>query len=478
MTRRAPSLARASTRPAPTGWGRLPASLACLAVLAFGLSILAACAVIDPLNRETCISLVPALEGPDARVTVLAVAETPERRDNLRVRYRVEVPGSPGRVTDLVCAFGDETGSGDRRALLGVRTADGDLGPSRLYFLKRFWLGDPAALADSATRIVVDPAADPHGLTTLPADAALWLQRGVDALAPCALYALLGLACSLIWGLVGRVNFAFGDIATLGAYGALIGALAVEAAGFGEGGAMVAGGLVVAVAVTAAWGAVLGRVVFEPLAFRTTRPLLVATVGLSIVLQEFIARSQGARDRFLPPILNRPLMVADGPFPVMVTPMRLLIAALATVAVVAVLGVWPRTRFGRAWRAVADDRAMARLLGIDPARVLVVTFALSAALAALAGAVLTLAFGGTSFAMGTLLGLKAVVAAVVGGIGSLPGGALGGLLLGLGETLWSAVFGEEWRDVAVLAALAAVLMFRPAGLLGTAAALEEPDLDR
>jgi branched-chain amino acid transport system permease protein len=224
--------------------------------------------------------------------------------------------------------------------------------------------------------------------------------------------------------------------------------------------------VLVAVAVGASWGAVLGRVVFVPLAAGPAQPVLIATVGLSIALQEFVARSQGARDRFLEPLLDHPRLLADGPFTVMVTPMRLLVVAMALAATVSVLAVLPRTRLGRDWRAVAEDAATARLFGVDPARVLIASFALASMLAALAGAILTLAYGGTSFHMGTMLGLKAVVAAVVGGIGSLPGTALGGVAVGAVEALWSAAFGIEWRDAAVLSLLVVFLIFRPTGLLG------------
>jgi branched-chain amino acid transport system permease protein len=443
-------------------------------LLAVGLS---GCANVDLLTRDTCLSILPALEPADTRLVVDAV-ETPDGRpDDIRLVYRAERDGA-SRAGEVVCSFGDDSRSGDRRGLLAVRDARGALGPARLYFLKRFWLGDQTLVGEALARVEVAAAARPRGLTTLSRGPALVLQRAIDATVPAALYALLGLACSLVWGLLGRVNFAFGDIATLGAFSALVTAVGVEAAGIGGPGLVVGLAILAAVAVTGLWGAVLGRIVYRPLAFRAGWPLLVATVGLSIALQEFVARSQGARERFLPPMLNRPWLVADGPLTVTVTPMRVVVAGLAVTLVVLVLVVWPKTRFGRDWRAVADDRRMASLLGVDPTRVLVATFALSAGLAAVAGAILTLAFGGTSFSMGTLYGLEAVVAAILGGVGSLPGAALGGLLLGLGETVWSSVFGDEWRHVAVLALLAATLIFRPTGLFGTPAALEEDDCDR
>ena len=435
------------------------------ALLLLPLVLLAGCAVVDPLSRDTCLQALPALEADDAHITVTAVDPDPAEAKNIRITYRVDDGRGPRRKF-LVCAFGIDAAAGDTRALVGLRDHHGVMSDARFYMLRRFWLADPVASAEAASRVTIEPGARPRGLVTLPIEAARVLQGAVDAGAPAALYALLALACALIWGLVGRIVFAFGDIAMLGAYGALIGAILTGMLGVGAAGPLVAVALLVAVAVGVSWGAALGRSIFVPLAFRASRPLLVATVGLSIGLQEFVARAQGARDRFLEPLFNHPRLVADGPFPVMVTPMRLLVVALAIAATVAVVAVFPRTRFGRAWRAVADDVVAARLLGIDPARVLVLTFALASGLSALAGAILTLAYGGTSFHMGTILGLKAVVAAVVGGIGSLPGAVAGGVLVGVMESVWSTAFGIEWRDTAVLSLLAVFLIFRPTGLFG------------
>ncbi len=457
-------LSQGSSSPRARGEGRLGVALRVLVLLP--LLFLAACAVVDPLTRDTCISVLPAVEQPGARLTLVAAEPDPARPGNVRLTYTVATGGHPPYLRHLVCAFGIDGASGDRRALLGVRTGAGEMNEARFFILKRFWLADPVAVAEGLSRVTIDPGSVSRGLVTLPPTVALRLQQLIDAGAPAALYALLAIACALIWGLVGRINFAFGDIAMLGAWGALIGALLIEGLGIAAVGPLVGVALVAAAVIGAAWGGVLGRVVYAPLAFRAAQPLLIATVGLSIALQEFVARSPGARDRFLKPLMNEPRLVADGPFTVLVTPMHLLVVGLSLAVAVAVLAIFPKTRFGRDWRAVADDATMARLLGIDPSRVLVGTFALASALAGIAGAILTLAWGGTSFHMGTMLGLKAVVAAVVGGIGSLPGAALGGLLVGLVEAAWTAAFGSEWRDTAVLSLLVVVLVFRPAGLLG------------
>jgi len=131
-----------------------------------------------------------------------------------------------------------------------------------------------------------------------------------------------------------------------------------------------------------------------------------------------------------------------------------------------VLWAMARTAFGRAWRAIADDPLMARLVGIDAGRVAVLTFSLSAALAGLAGGMVALHYGHASYGAGTIVGLKALAAALLGGIGSLPGAAAGGVLIGLAEVFWSATMPVEWRDVVILAALVAFLVLRPEGLFG------------
>ena len=457
----------------PRGEGTALGALRLLLVFLL-FPLLAACAVVDPLSRETCIAVLPAIEAADAHLVLVSARVAPDEPDAVRLVYRVHDHHGDHREA-VTCAFGREGAAADRRSLVGVRDRRGVMSDARLYMLKRFWLADPKTWSEALARVEIAPGAVPRGLVTLPAEAGRVLQTVVDAAAPASLYALLALGCTLIWGLVGRVVFAFGDIAMLGAYGALIGALAAGGFGVAAAGPLIAVAVVTALAIGASWGGMLGRTVFAPLAFRAAQPMLIATVGLSIALQEFVARSQGARDHFLAPMLDTPRLVADGDFTVLVTPMRLLVVALTLAAVVAVLVVFPRTRFGRAWAAVADDPLMARLLGLDPTRVLIATFALASMLAALAGAVLTLAYGGTSFHMGTMLGLKAVVGAVVGGIGSLPGAALGGLLIGLVETGWSAVFGIEWRDAAVLSLLVAVLIFRPHGLLGRGEATRHGD---
>lgn len=441
---------------------RLPRILRLLLV-PLALMVLAACSRVDPLMREACIAAVPALEEGAAPITILAVEAT-ERTDVVRVRYRSMIGGP--HLHEIACAFGEEVGGSGRRDLVGIRTEQGVLPLARLFVLRRFWLGDPSARAAGLERVEIAPEARPRGLVTVPAEVGLRLQQGLDALAPAALYALLGLSCTLIYGLVGRIVFFLGDLAMLGAFAALTTAVGLIGGEGAETIALVPVTILAAAAVVGAWGRAIGRGVVAPLAFRAATPILVAAVGLSIALEEFVARAQGVRDLHLPPPAGAPLLIADGPFDVYVTPMRAVMVVVALACVAATVWIFPKTRLGRDWRAVADDAEMARLLGIDPLRVLAASFGLAGALAGIGGALQVLAWGGVSFHMGTALGVKAVIAAILGGIGSLPGAALGGLALGFVEAAWTAAFGADWRDVAVFALLVVALLWRRDGLLG------------
>jgi branched-subunit amino acid ABC-type transport system permease component len=168
-------------------------------------------------------------------------------------------------------------------------------------------------------------------------------------------------------------------------------------------------------------------------------------------------------------MLNVPTAVARaGDFVVTVTPAALGAVAASLLAAGAVLWLMQKSRFGRAWRACADDAGAAELLGIDRGAVLLKTFALASATAGLAGYVLTVYYGSVGYAGGIVLGLKALLAAVVGGIGSVPGAFLGGLLLGGTEAAWSALFPIEFRDLAIFSLLVAMLVLRPNGLFGFA----------
>jgi branched-chain amino acid transport system permease protein len=188
---------------------------------------------------------------------------------------------------------------------------------------------------------------------------------------------------------------------------------------------------------------------------------------MSIVLQNYVQILQGAKIKTLPPIVvgGFTVLERDG-FAVTLSYLQIIILVLTVALMAGFSKVISSTPLGRAQRACEQDRRMAGLLGVNVDRTISLTFVMGAGLAAVAGVFVTLYYGVIDFYIGFLAGLKAFTAAVLGGIGSLPGAMLGGMLIGLIEAFWSAYFTLEYKDVAVFAILVIVLIFRPTGLLG------------
>lgn len=452
---------------------------AALLVVAAGISAIALIVNADPQQAYLCEALVPVLEPADAQVTLNRVSVDSDGQ-RVGVLYRVQWAPKADRprrieVHHITCHFAGNGFDTNRLVLMSVETSHGPLTETQLLFLNRRWVGDAEALSTAQTRLEREGQARPQGLMRLDPATAYFVQQVVNAGAPTALYALLALAYSLVYGLTNRINLAFGEIATIGAYGALIGIYMVVMFGATSVALGVPLALILAAAIAGGNGAVIGRIAFLPLLGRSTQAMLVATIGLAVAIEEFIARTQGVEERWLQPILADPHVIASGPFEVVVTTMQLVVTGTSASVAVILLVALRFSRFGRAWRAVADDRFMARMIGIDVDRLIVVSFALASCLAGIGGALLTLHYGGASFALGTAFGLKALVAAIVGGIGSLGGALIGGLTLGLIEAVWSAYEPIVWRDGFVFILLAIFLVLRPDGILGTRRAIEERD---
>ena len=286
----------------------------------------------------------------------------------------------------------------------------------------------------------------------------------LDGLPLSAIYALLAAAYSLVYGLIGRINFAFGELAAAGGYGAAMTALAL--AGFGPV-PLLGAAFVLAAIVAAGWGFASARAVFIPLRHARGQQALVATVGLALFLQELLRLAQGDRTSWMSPALNQPFALARaGEFVAVATPMTFVASAVALGVGLGLVIIFRWTRMGREWRAYADDPLAAELLGVSPTATTTRAFVLSGALAGLAGAIMTAAYGAVGYGLSATLTLKALAAAVVGGIGSLPGAFLGGLVIGVVEAGWSALFPIDDRDLAVYALLVLFIALRPSGLVG------------
>jgi branched-chain amino acid transport system permease protein len=224
---------------------------------------------------------------------------------------------------------------------------------------------------------------------------------------------------------------------------------------------------------TAIYGWTVERLAYRPLRGSFRLAPLISAIGTSIFLQNYVQILQGAREKPMPPLVEGGFTVFEsGGFAVRLSYLQLLIILLTLALMAGFTTLIATTSLGRAQRACAQDMRMAALLGIDVDRVISTTFVMGAALAAVAGLMVTLYYGVVDFFIGFLAGVKAFTAAVLGGIGSLPGAMLGGILIGLIEAFWSGYFSVEYKDVSVFVVLILVLVFRPTGLLG------QPELEK
>lgn len=428
------------------------------------LLLLASCAPLDTEQVRLCRLVLPALHPPQTAFRETGVAAT-DSGSGVRIDYEASEPDNRTFIGRhwATCRFGGTALTRARLVLVGVDTDRSALSDVRLLYLNRFWLDAFAATADTETATPTVP--------NVPRALAYAAQQLVNAIALCAIYALLATAYALIYGLIGRLNLAFGEIAVVGAYGAIGGVTAAVALGLTDPIGALALAFVIAAALAALWSFVVGAVVVAPLhaRFRAGQPILVATIAVAIAIQEFLRLSQGAQDRWLPPLFNAPLaLMRAGSFVVTVTPMQIAVALIALAAAGAVLLLLAKSRFGREWRAFADDPDIVALFGVSRQKLIATTFVLAGLMAGLSGWIVAVYYGNVGFSMGTMLGLKALVAAVVGGIGSVPGAFLGGILVGLIEAAWSAYFDLDFRDIVVFSLMIVMFVLRPGGLLGYA----------
>jgi branched-chain amino acid transport system permease protein len=225
--------------------------------------------------------------------------------------------------------------------------------------------------------------------------------------------------------------------------------------------------LVVSMGLTAVWGWTIERIAYRPLRGSFRLAPLITAIGMSIILQNFVQVTQGARVKPLPPIVSGGYAVYErNGYTVHLSNIQIVIMVTTVVLMTIFTIMISRTALGRSQRACEQDAKMAALLGVDVDRTISVTFLVGAALAAVAGVMFLLYYGVIDFYIGFNAGIKAFTAAVLGGIGSLPGAMLGGLLIGMIEVFWSAYFSVEYKDVAAFSLLAITLIFLPSGLLG------------
>lgn len=297
-----------------------------------------------------------------------------------------------------------------------------------------------------------------------------FVQQLINGLTLGSIYGLIAIGYTMVYGIIGMINFAHGDIFMVGSFIALIVIIAIGITAATPFFLLVLAlilVLVVAMAMTSVWGWTVERLAYRPLRGSFRLAPLITAIGMSIVLQNFVQISQGARVKPLQPIItgNYVIMEANG-FAVNLSNIQIIIVVTTLILMAVFSLIIARTSLGRAQRACEQDRTMAALVGVDVDRTISLTFVMGAALAAVAGLMFVLYYGVIDFYIGFVAGVKAFTAAVLGGIGSLPGAMLGGLIIGLIETFWSAYFTVEYKDVAAFSLLAIVLIFLPEGLLG------------
>ena len=291
-------------------------------------------------------------------------------------------------------------------------------------------------------------------------------QQLINGLTLGAVYGLIAIGYSMVYGIIGMINFAHGEIYMIGAFLSIISFTLLGILGITWVPLALVIVLLIAMACTSAYGWTVERLAYRPLRGSFRLAPLISAIGMSIFLQNYVQLLQGANVKPLPPVIKGGFIFDTGGFPIRIGYIQITIILLTVILMIAFSYLIGRTALGRAQRACQQDLVMAGLCGVNVDRTISLTFVMGAALAAVAGVMATLYYGVIDFFIGFLAGIKAFTAAVLGGIGSIPGAMVGGLLLGLVEAFWSGYFSIEYKDVAAFALLILVLIFLPTGLLG------------
>ena len=294
-----------------------------------------------------------------------------------------------------------------------------------------------------------------------------FLQFFINGLTLGAIYGLIAIGYTMVYGIIGMINFAHGDVYMIGAFHTIISFLILGFLGITWVPLALAVVLITSVVLTAMYGWTVERIAYRPLRGSFRLAPLISAIGMSIFLQNFVQIVQGANVKPLPPKISGGFLFGVGSdFTVQIGYTQIFVIALTLVLMTGFSLLISRTPLGRAQRACEQDLKMAGLCGVNVDRTISLTFVMGAALAAVAGMMAALYYGVVDFFIGFLAGTKAFTAAVLGGIGSIPGAMLGGMVLGLVEAFWSGYFSIQYKDVAAFSILVVVLIFLPTGLLG------------
>jgi branched-chain amino acid transport system permease protein len=295
----------------------------------------------------------------------------------------------------------------------------------------------------------------------------VFLQQLINGITLGSIYGLIAIGYTMVFGIIGMVNFAHGDVFMVSSFIALIVLLILTSwLGMASVALALLIVLIVAMVFTSLVNWVIERVAYRPLRGSFRLAPLISAIGMSIFLSNFVQVTQGPRNKATEPLLRDVIVLIHGDYDVTISYRQLIIWGITAVLLAGFWYLVSRTSLGRAQRACEQDQKMAALVGVDVDRTISITFVIGAALAAVAGTMYLMYYGVVNFSDGFVPGIKAFTAAVLGGIGSLPGAVIGGILIGLIETMWSAYFSIDYKDVAAFSILVITLIFLPQGLLG------------
>lgn len=295
------------------------------------------------------------------------------------------------------------------------------------------------------------------------------LQQCFNGLSLGAIYALIAIGYTVVYGIIGMINFAHGEIFMVGAY---VGIVALAAMGASMGTPvltvvlMVGVAIIVSVLITGTFGFTTEKVAYRPLRQSPRLVALISAIGVSIALQNYVALGQGSKDLAAQSLVAGGYIFHVGNFDINISYGRLMIIFVTVVLMLGLTLFIKYSRTGRASRACSQDLQMANLLGIDTNKIISSMFVLGAVLASVGGVLFALTYIKVNPFIGFLFGIKAFTAAVLGGIGSIPGAMLGAVILGLAETFTAAYISAEYKDIVAFSLLVLILLFRPTGLLG------------
>ena len=310
-----------------------------------------------------------------------------------------------------------------------------------------------------------------------------FVQQLINGLTLGSIYGLIAIGYTMVFGIIGMVNFAHGDVFMISSFVGVIVLLLLGAVlpsgAVGVIFALIAM-LVASMVITSIWNWAIEKVAYRPLRGSFRLAPLISAIGVSIFLLNFVQQVQGPRNKAVAPLIDGGICISGHSTPaktcwietgaqafgVNLAYKQIVIMIITALLLSVFWYLVQKTSLGRAQRACEQDSKMAALLGINVDRTISITFVIGAALAAVAGVMYIVQYGVISFADGFVPGVKAFTAAVLGGIGSLPGAVLGGIIIGLIESLWSAYFSIDYKDVAAFSILAVTLIFLPSGILG------------